>query len=71
MSWWERKDDFIHICISIDKKTGESARPQKHAQQTFQRRFNVAFRLIWYRNVAQCQINVEKTLYVNFEIYNV
>ena len=31
-------------------------------QQTFQRRFNVAFRLIWRRDVAQRQINVETTL---------
>ena len=32
------------------------------SQQTFQRRFNVAFRLIWSRDVAQRQINVETTL---------
>ena len=32
------------------------------SQQTFQRRFNVAFRLIWRRDVAQRQINVETTL---------
>ena len=31
-------------------------------QQTFQRRFNVVFRLIWRRDVAQRQINVETTL---------
>ena len=31
-------------------------------QQTFQCRFNVAFRLIWCRGVAQRQINVETTL---------
>ena len=31
-------------------------------QQTFQRRFNVAFRLKWRRDVAQRQINVETTL---------
>ena len=30
-------------------------------QQTFQRPFNVAFRLIWRRDVAQRQINVETT----------
>ena len=32
------------------------------SQQTFQRRFNVAFRLIWRRDVAQHQIKVETTL---------
>ena len=32
------------------------------AQQTFQLRLNVVFRLIWRRNVAQRQINVETTL---------
>ena len=32
---------------------------QYHTQQTFQRRFNVVFRLIWRRNVPQRQINVE------------
>ena len=32
------------------------------AQQTFQRRFNVVFRLIWHRNVAKHQINVQTTL---------
>ena len=31
-------------------------------QEIFQRRFNVAFRLIWRRDVAQRQINVETTL---------
>ena len=31
-------------------------------QQTFQRRLNVVFRLIWRGNVAQRQINVETTL---------
>ena len=31
-------------------------------QQTFERRFNVAFRLMWRRDVAQPQINVETTL---------
>ena len=31
-------------------------------QQTFQCRFNVAFRLIWCRGVAQRQVNVETTL---------
>ena len=31
-------------------------------QQTFQRRFNVVFRFIWRRDVAQRQINVETTL---------
>ena len=31
-------------------------------QQTFQRPFKVAFRLIWRRDVAQRQINVETTL---------
>ena len=33
-----------------------------YVQQTFQRRFNVAFRLIWRRDVTQRQINVETTL---------
>ena len=32
------------------------------SQQTFQRRFNVVFRLIWRRDAAQRQINVETTL---------
>ena len=36
-------------------------------QQTFERRFNVVFRLIWRRDVAIRQINVE---YGNVEIYN-
>ena len=31
-------------------------------QQTFKRRFNVAFRLIWCRDIAQRQISDEKTL---------
>ena len=31
-------------------------------QQTFQRRFNVVFRLIWRSDVTQRQINVETTL---------
>ena len=34
----------------------------KYYQQTFQRCFNVVFRLIWRRNVVQHQINVETTL---------
>ena len=34
----------------------------KVSQQTFQRRFNVVFRLIWRRGVAQSEINVETTL---------
>ena len=33
--------------------------------------FNVAVRLIWRRDVGQHQTNVETTLYVNVEIYNV
>ena len=33
-----------------------------YTQQTFQRRFNVVFRLIWRRGVAQRQMNVEITL---------
>ena len=32
------------------------------SQQTFQRRLNVAFRLIWRRDVAQRQINIETRL---------
>ena len=32
------------------------------SQQTFQRRFNVVFKLIWRRDVAQCQINVETSV---------
>ena len=49
-------------------------------QQTFQRRFDVAFRLIWRRDVAQRQINVEiynveqrwnNVVYFNFELNNV
>ena len=32
------------------------------SQQTFQRRFNIAFRLIRRRDIAQHQINVETTL---------
>ena len=35
---------------------------EKRNRQTFQRRFNVVFRLIWRRDVAQRQINVETTL---------
>ena len=35
---------------------------QYHTQQTFQRQFNVAFRLVWRRDVAQRQNNVETTL---------
>ena len=35
------------------------------SQQTFQRRFNVVFRLIWRRDVAQRQINVETTLRIS------
>ena len=34
----------------------------EHTQQTFQRWFNVVFRLIWRLDVAQRQINVETTL---------
>ena len=34
-------------------------------QQTFQRRFNVGFRLIWRRDVAQRQINIETTLFIS------
>ena len=37
----------------------------EHTQQTFQRRFNVAFRLTWRRDVAQRQIIVEATLYTS------
>ena len=33
-----------------------------YTQQTFQRRFNVVFRLIWRRGAAQRQMNVEITL---------
>ena len=47
----------------------QQQRPQIHlTQQTFQRRFNVVFRLIWRSDVPQRQINV---VYVNVEIYNV
>ena len=37
-----------------------------YTQQTFQRRLNVVFRLIWHRNVAQHQINV---VYVKFTTF--
>ena len=33
-----------------------------NTQETFQRCLNVAVRVIWHRDVGQCQINVEKTL---------
>ena len=33
-----------------------------HTQQTFQRRINVVFRLIWRRDIAQRQTYVETTL---------
>ena len=39
-------------------------------QQTLQRRFNVVFRLIWRRDIAQRQINVNNVVYVNVVIYN-
>ena len=42
------------------------------SQQTFQRCFNVVFRLIWPRDVAQRQTNVEGTLCTsNVGIYNI
>ena len=34
-------------------------------QQTFQRRFKVVFRLIWRRDVAQRQINIETRLFIS------
>ena len=40
----------------------------QHTQQTFQRRFNIAFRLIWRRESNQRWNNV---VYVSVEIYNV
>ena len=38
---------------------------QPSNQETFQRRFNVAFRLIWRRDVAERYINVEATLWTS------
>ena len=46
---------FYRIGTSVMKELDSS-------QQTFQRRFNVAFGLIWRLDVAQRQINVETTL---------
>ena len=39
------------------------------SQQTFRCRFNIVFRLIWRRNVAQRQINVETTLCTSMLIF--
>ena len=52
------KSNFIEIIL----RHGCSPVNLLHTQQTFQRRFDVVFRLIWRRNVAQRQINVETTL---------
>ena len=44
---------------------------QKHlTQQTFKRQFNVAFRVIWRRNIVQRQINVETTSMLKFITLN-
>ena len=48
-----------------------------NTQQTFQRCLNVAIRVIWRRDVGQCQINIETTLkistlrFTTLKIYNV
>ena len=48
--------DIPQLLIYEEYKTGKENEP---SQQTFQRRFNVVFRLIWRRDVTQRQINVE------------
>ena len=64
---------YIYIYIYRERVSREKTRfnkPQatqvlillKIPQQTFQRRFNVVFRLIWCRDVALPRINVETML---------
>ena len=48
--------DMPQLLIHEEYKAGKENEP---SQQTFQCRFNVVFRLIWRRDVAQRQINVE------------
>ena len=54
------RQSFAHIYVTVfvlDKQAEISKGVT--TQQTFQRRFNVVFRLIWRCDVAQRQINVE------------
>ena len=64
---------YIYIYIYRERVSREKTRFNKPRatqvlillkipQQTFQRRFNVVFRLIWCRDVALPQINVETML---------
>ena len=53
---------FLRRCDTNFKQTPLSSQtPMTVAQQTFQRQFNVLFRLIWRHHVWQRQINVETT----------
>ena len=50
------------LCKFINALISDKDFTEKRTWQTFQRWFNVAFRLIWRRDVAQHQINIETTL---------
>ena len=70
-SWWMCcRNEIWNEVLSLKSSNFSKSYPnplklctcREASQQTFQRRFNVAFRLIWRRDVAQRQINVETTL---------
>ena len=53
---------FLRRCDTNFKQTPLSSQtPMTVPQQTFQHQLNVVFRLIWHRDVARRQINVETT----------
>ena len=53
---------ILHFPNYYKSSTNKSIIKSNTPQQTFQRRLNVVFRLIWRRDVAQRQINVETML---------
>ena len=66
----EEWHDFNLSLLSESKGRNKSAHNYwspipEASQQTFQCRFNVVFKLIWLRDVAQRQINVETSVFMS------
>ena len=60
---------YTEIVLSVPFRKLRKAAAKRYSttafistQETFQRGFNFVFRVIWLRDVGQCQINVETTL---------
>ena len=74
VQYWHILSLFLIFCYCFTRLKLQNMRnlenkspikSQIFCQQTFQRCFNVVFRLIWRCDVAQRQINVETTLWMS------